>query len=167
MAEELRALNEEGRRQYREWLEKLRDNPALEVPVALLDDPACAFAPLPGLQLPAGPFATKLALAERLLPAIEQVEKTRLPEDRWPGVWDGLALAYFDEICPLGAGGNRRVGEIERYIWDSRHIRFYKNRIAAPVTLFRAHREHSIVFLCGAPSVLRITRFRFVHDKTG
>src|SRR4051812_30318659 len=100
MSDELRALNEQGRRQYREWLEKLRDNPSLAVPVALLDDPACAFAPVAGLSLPPGPFGTKLDLAARLLPLIEQVEKVRLPEDRWPGVWDGLALAYFDEICP-------------------------------------------------------------------
>ncbi len=151
MPEELRALNEEGRRQYREWLEKLRDNPALPVPATLLKDPASSFAPVSGLSIPPGPFATKLDLATALLPIIEQVENRRLPEDRWPGVWDGLALAYFDEICPVGSGGNRSLKALERYMFTDDYLKRHRHRILGPVYFYRSSAAAARLFLSGSP----------------
>lgn len=154
MSEELRALNEEGRRQYREWLEKLRDSPALPVPSALLNDPACSFAPVLGLRVPQGPFKTKLELAAALLPLIEQVEGTRLPEERWPGVWDGLALAYFDEICPANAGGNRNAKGLERYMFTDDYRKVYRHRIYGPAVFLRSSPSSAALFLSGTPDTL-------------
>ena len=153
MPENLRILNDEGRRRWRQWIEDLRLAPSLPVPSDLLTNPETSLSPPTAVPLPAGPFGTKFEMAKQLLPAVIALETSRLPDASWPGVWDALALAYFEEICP-SLEGKRRVKELESYVWSPLYTRSYKHRVAGTISLYRAYGRASILCLWGEVPIL-------------
>jgi len=153
MPENLRILNDEGRRRWRQWIEDLRPDPSLPVPSDLLANPETSLSPPTAVQLPAGPFGTKFEMAMQLLPAVIALETSRLPDASWPGVWDALALTYFEEICP-SVTGKRRVKELESYVWSPLYTRSYKHRVAGTISLYRAYGRASILCLWGEVPIL-------------
>ena len=153
MPENLRILNDEGRRRWRQWIEDLRLDPSLPVPSDLLDNPEKSLSPPIAVPLPAGPFGTKFEMAKQLLPTVIALETARLPDASWPGVWDALALAYFEEICP-SVEGKRKVKELESYVWSPLYTRTYKHRVAGTVSLYRAYGRASILCLWGEAPIL-------------
>lgn len=153
MPEPLRVLNAVGRERWRAFVQSLKTDSSLPVPGELLNNEETSLEVMSDHPLPAGPFDSKFTLAQALLPTIEAIEETRLPESEWPGVWDALALVYFDEICPRN-DGKRRVGEIERFVYNGHYTRNFKHRVAGNLILFRSFKEHSLLFLWGSPRTL-------------
>ena len=62
-----------------------------------------------------------------------------------PGLWEWLALFYFDQISPPGANGTRRIGKVERYIPDANRGWHYRHLLKGAYTYYREHSTYDIV----------------------
>lgn len=153
MPETLRILSREGRSRWRQWIEDLRSDPSLAAPEHLLDGAETSVAPPEPVPLPSGPFSTKFEMARQLLPVIIASETARLQEALWPGVWDGLALSYFDEICPA-VSGVRKVRAVERYCFAADYRKNHRHRVLGPVAFYRVGLGAAQLFLSSEPHTL-------------
>jgi hypothetical protein len=153
MPETLRILNQEGRGRWRQWIEDLRRDPSLAVPVDLLDSAETSLSAPTPVALPAGPFGTKFEMARQLLPAIIALETSRIPEGLWPGVWDWMALNFFDEICPAVSGA-RRARAVERYCYAGDYRKNHRHRVLGPIAFYRVGHEAAQLFLSSEPEKL-------------
>lgn len=62
--------------------------------------------------------------------------------ERDPALWSWLAAVYFDQLCPLGKDGARRVGELARYVPASTSFqKFYRHLLVGPFLVYRAHAD--------------------------
>jgi hypothetical protein len=144
----LRALNERGIREFRGFLQQIRDgaeflnNPA----VLYLDDYSRSNARRAGTDIAVEPrsFASKFEAAEYLAGVLRDVPG--LADD--VGLWSWLALFYFDQLSPVDASGKRRPREDYHYIpstengWNrDRHL------LAGPWKLFTMHGQNARLLL--------------------
>lgn len=72
------------------------------------------------------------------------------------GLWSWLALLYFEQLCPVGADGLRKVYKEYAYVFPqgkgvevSRH--YYRHLVRSPYILVREHGNNSKFLLSGAP----------------
>jgi hypothetical protein len=134
----IRRFNAEGMTQFEAYLNNVKAEPTLAPPFHLLEDPL-ATEPLPlDIELDQKPFSARFDAAaylnEKLSPAV-------LPGlDRDVPLWTWLALFYFDQLCPPGKGGVRKVGEPARYIPQiEASRRYYRHMLMGPVMMYRVH----------------------------
>jgi hypothetical protein len=153
MPEHLRILNQEGRGRWRQWIEDLRRDPKLDVPMGLLSDEETSLSAPITVFVPVGPFGTKFEMARQLLPAILALETSRLPDSLWPGVWDWLALRYFEEICPALEGA-RKARAVERYCFAGDYRKNHRHRVLGPVAFYRVGLGAAELFLSSEPKTL-------------
>ena len=145
----LRRLNDEGLRQFAEYLVALKTTPSLAPPVALLDDPATSEEAAPVAVWPM-PFPNRLAVGRWLN---ELLESASLPDPaREKGVWAWLSLRLFDTVCPADGRGHRKPGELARHIPDAANFqRYYRHLLAGPWRIVRTHRDapdRALAVLC-------------------
>lgn len=140
----LRMLSERGVKEFRAFLQQIRDgaefrsNPA----ILYLDDYSVRLAH--PVEIEPRPFANKYDAGRYLAEIL-----TGLPTAAFDaGLWSWLALFYFDQLSPVDAEGNRRPREDYHYIpndesgWlRDRHL------LAGPYKLFTLHQEHSRLLL--------------------
>jgi hypothetical protein len=149
----MRALKRKGREEFRDWLLRIEEHPDCSAPIDLLLDEATSFG-IPGSSdVVATFFSTKFELAKTILPHVEEVESLGVNHDCWPGIWDGLALLFFESICPRNADGLWNPNRREHYIYDPGFQVRHRHRIYGPVTLFRAGRESLKPFFQGKPCI--------------
>lgn len=101
----MKALTEEGRSKYREWVESIAAHLASSPPVYLLDSDETSFSIPNTPPVERGQYLTKSDFAEAMYRYVKAAEDARIDHDRWPGIWDALALQHFDMICPQKPGG--------------------------------------------------------------
>lgn len=149
----LRYFNEKGRSAWSDWLDALRNNPALAFPFELLEDVTFTRAAPGGAQL--GPASeSKFSLASSLVGPVSEAETKGLSIEHWPGLWDWLAAYYFDSLCPPKADGTRNVKALALYRLEDDFRRTYRHRICGPVSRVRHLGEHAKILLHGPPSTL-------------
>ena len=108
----LRRLNDEGVRQFAEYLAALKTTPTLPVPIALLTDAATSKEAAP-TAVAAQPFTTRIDAGRWLH---DLLERTALPNPaRDKGLWAWLSLLHFDAVCPADGHGHRKPGETARW----------------------------------------------------
>lgn len=154
----MRALLREGQHEYRQWVLSLGEDPRSPVPVGLLSHCDLSYAiPKASALVPAA-YVTKHELASALLTKVEELEALKLGFDCWPGIWDALALAHFESICPRKPTGEWAPNRVEHYVYDLTHTKSgslaYRHRIYGPVTLYRVGRESVKPFFQMSPCVL-------------
>src|SRR4051812_48103215 len=111
----VRKLNEKGTALFKAYLDTLRTGATSDPPRALLEQPDTSVPLVASAEVELRQFATRQEAAEHLLASLEgKVPKTEL--DHAPGIWNWLSLLYFDQLCPVQAGGVRKVGKDYRYI---------------------------------------------------
>ncbi len=151
----MRILTEEGQDQFRNWVlqvkadEKDRKAP----PVNILEDDRTSFEFPAKSQLPqlhGDSEITKLDLAEKLLPVIQEVVDSRLDEGKTIALYDTLALLYFPLISPKKG----KLSGVEFYCYDKKWDRFYRHRIYGPYALLSCGGSDNVrPFFMGAPDV--------------
>jgi hypothetical protein len=58
------------------------------------------------------------------------------------GLWCWLSLFYFDQVCPRGSGGNRKLGQRARYIPTGTDFRtYYRHLLTGPWRIVAAHAD--------------------------
>lgn len=135
----LRRLNEEGLRQFADYLEALKTTSALPPPVALLTEDATSEQAAP-VDIARQSFGSRFAAGQWLH---ETLEAARLPDvARDFGLWAWLSLLHFDEVCPPDGRGHRKPGERARHIPEVHNFRrYYRHLLAGPWRMVRAHRD--------------------------
>ena len=111
----LRYFNQEGIKAFRDYLKKCKENPFLESPFDLLENPLLTV-PKENIELERRYFATKRDLGEYLHATLSSLSKFDL--ERSSGLWTWLTLFYFDTAAPKDAEGKREIKEEKRYIFD-------------------------------------------------
>jgi hypothetical protein len=151
---EIRYFNDAGREQWRQWIEDVKGQSDKPFPVALLTNGDCTRRAPGGSEIGNRIFVTKFALAETLAPLVGKLRAARLPAVYWPGVWDWLAAAHFDSICPPLPNGARKLNDLVRYSFNPAWNRKYRHRIFGPVDLYSRLGNYSRLLIHGEPSSL-------------
>lgn len=148
MSERIGALNEEGTRQFREFVESVRAGTILTAPLALLRDPATSNEIDPAMMMEEVPLASRLDLgrnlAEWLQPSEQRVVSWNV------GLWNWLSLRLFDQLCPQDASGRRKVLQPSHYVLD--HVfsyqQYYRHLVRFAWLAYATHGERAHILLC-------------------
>lgn len=146
---ELRYFTPRGREHWSDWLTIAKDDQSIALPNGLLENPDCTRLAPGGASIETRVFTSKFTFAEALSPALTKVREARLPSDQWPGVWDWLALFYFDSICPRGANGKRKLKDPARYSYNPAWNRRYRHRVFGPAGLYMRLGDSSRLLIHG------------------
>jgi len=134
-----RKLNEAGIFEFREYI---RGGAVEGAPVRLLGDPATSL-PLghridePG----SGLFENRYLFGVYLRTLLRDLDPAQISGDS--GLWSGLALFWFDRLCPRRADGSREMREEYHYILSSDYRHYYRHLVRSPWQLVRDHGEAS------------------------
>lgn len=134
----LRRLTPEGIAQFTTYLTNLKAEPTLEPPTYLLTEQGSSQAIPAEVDVEDITFATRFDAAAYL--DAKLTASGLVSPERDAGLWAWLALFYFDQLCPRGKGGARKVGEYARYIAAMENFqRFYRHLLLGPFMIYRAH----------------------------
>lgn len=150
----MKALTEEGRSKYREWVESMADHLASSPPAYLLDSDETSFSIPNTPPIERGQYSTKSDFAEAMYRYVKAAEDARIDHNRWPGIWDALALQHFDMICPQKPGGEWKPRDSVHYVFTPNYKVRHRHRVYGPVTIYRAHPDSVRPFFQCKPSVL-------------
>lgn len=150
MVEAVRVLNEDGARLFREFVERARKGSTESPPWHLLTDEATS-APLDfAAEVELRPFASRVEFGRYLVDAFKHVERRRL--SREAGMWNWLALRYFDQLCPPGGAGARKLLATGHYVLEGRfaHNRYYRHLVRAAWYAMALHGTEGEILLTSA-----------------
>jgi hypothetical protein len=147
----VRRLNRAGIARLIEFLDSLRTDAPQGVPSGILTHPDTSEALAADVEVQPQTFGTRFAAAQYLNERFTAAGIQNVEADC--GLWAWLALFYFEELCPPGAGGRRKPGEQARWIPDvNNYQRYYRHLLAGPYRIYRAHRDdpgRALALLCG------------------
>ena len=146
----LRRLTSAGIDSFRAWLAEQREGAGGAPPWGLLSDSISSEPVDPSISFDSGrSFTSKVELGSYLVNVLSPLVKDRHIEmDR--GLWTGLALTYFDSICP-SVNGERKVGSDERYVLTASWDRVYRHLVRTPFVVSQIHGSCARVVLSGSP----------------
>jgi hypothetical protein len=146
MGDLVRVLNEEGIREFREYLAALREGVPRDPPWGILNDAWTSAKLQKQVVIERLAFKTKLAMARYLEQSLKPLGVAA--SDQNVGLWTWLSLYYFDQLCPLRVGGVRRAGVDYRYILELDYRSYYRHLLVGPYTAFKLQREKAALLLC-------------------
>jgi len=145
----LRKLNNAGIKEFEDYLDQLKEQPALAPPKNILTDPLTSEIIDAVIEIEERKFANRFELAKYLdekLIAIPSMESNK-------GFWPWLSLYYFEILCPADVNGRRNPHEKARWIPAFSDFRkYYRHLLAGPYRIYRAHidkPERALALLCG------------------
>jgi hypothetical protein len=138
MTDYLRRLNETGIAKFSEYL---REGATGAQPLHLLTHPDTSE-PLPvSTKLVQRDYPNRYELGRDLTMRLGSLDPAVISNDR--GLWTWLALYLFDQLCPLGADGKRKIDKQYRYILSSDYRHYYRHLVRSPWQLNRDHGPNS------------------------
>lgn len=136
MATSFRKLNDLGIGRFREYIRTGAVGPA---PVDLLTNVETS-APLAHKISPgSGDFADRYMFGIYLNTLLKDFDPQVISGDA--GLWDALALHWFDRLAPMQSNGQRTVRKEYHYLLSSDYRHYYRHLIRSPWQLVRAHGE--------------------------
>lgn len=109
----LRTLNERGIKEFRGYLQQIRDGAEFRASPAILylDDYSAPLSRT--IEIEPRPFANKYDAGQCLAQLLADLPAATTAD---PGLWSWLALYHFDQLSPVDAEGSRRPREDYHYI---------------------------------------------------
>ena len=150
----MRALKKDGINAFRDWIHSLDDDPNAKPPLHLLENEDYSFVIPDSSDLVHGVFTDKFAFATALLPFVQELERLNVNHECWPGIWDAMALLFFDSICPRNPDGTWNPNRVEHYVYDPGFRVRHRHRVYGPVALVRTGGENVLPFFRAQPCVL-------------
>lgn len=137
-------LTEAGLEVFSDYLVRARLGEEVSVPRHLLSDPNYSTVLSDDVMVDAGrSFGSRFNCAAYLHCALAEAPTDM---ERNVGMWAWLSLLYFDQVCPAGKDGGRKVGEHARYIpAPNAFQRFYRHLLLGPYLVYRAHKDNPSV----------------------
>ncbi|WP_234685704.1 hypothetical protein [Bradyrhizobium monzae] len=145
MAEYFRKLNDEGMSRFSEYLTSGANGSA---PVELLNDPSTSDLVDAPVKMSQRQFPNRYEFGRELSMRLGALDPVRISGDR--GLWTGLALFWFDQLCPAGADGKRALDKEYRYILSVDYRHYYRHLVRTPWQLFKEHGPNSRFLLMSA-----------------
>lgn len=143
----VRRLNIDGRRMFREWLERGAPNPA---PTELLTEVHYSENVGWNAEVEQRAFETRLDLGGYLVDQFAAVPTASIAFDE--GLWDWLSLYYIDQLLPPDVSGNRSVKEIVRYMLELENRKWSRHILRVSWLAVKEHGTASRVMLSVPPS---------------
>ncbi len=145
----LRRLNENGLLQFADYLNALKETPALTPPRELLADEATSEE-VAAVEVVTQVFSSRLEVGRWLNELIEQANLTNPANDK--GLWAWLSLLLFDTVCPSDSRGQRKPGRIWRHISDANNYQvYYRHLLNGAWRIFRYYKDRvdsALALLC-------------------
>ena len=142
----LAVLNNDGIREFRDYLDFLRKNPKLPSPFDKLNNERYADAFEPVIQIEPGEVAgTAMQALSSLHGALAGIDEDAVLDN--VGLWAWLSLLLFDALCPPGKDGNRKLGKDYRYIPDPSFKHRHRHLLAGPYRTYCRHGEGAALLL--------------------
>ena len=136
MAGQFRKLNTIGIGRFREFL---RDGAVGPAPLDLLTNIETS-APLSHKISPGtGDFADRHMFGIYLKSLLKDFDPQAISGDA--GLWDGLALHWFDRLAPMQSNGQRTLRKEYHYLLSSDYRHYYRHLVRSPWQLVRIHGE--------------------------
>ena len=150
MGERVRLLNEEGTSLFRDYLGRVRGGATDTPPTNLLIDPSTSHPFDSELVINRGPFSSREEFGEKLSNWLSAAERRVI--SREAGLWNWLALFYFDDLAPPTADGHRRLLAIPHYLLEGRfaHNRYYRHLVRFAWLSVTEHGTSSRILLASA-----------------
>lgn len=143
MAVKLRALNERGLREFRDWIRKGAHRAP---PLRLIEEKPTSRALANGVVVDEGrQFANRYEFGKYLCDSMGPLNARGLEND--VGVWSALGLVWFDQICPRAPGGRRRPTPEYLFVLSTDWRQSYRHMVRPCWQLVRDHGELARVLL--------------------
>jgi len=137
-----RRFNPDGIAAFREYLHRLRTEPAWPPPLHILSDDQLSEELDPPIHAEPRRFNNRMSFA-RWLYDVSGREESMIPRSD-PGFWAWLSLALFDQVAPVDGHGRRKPGADARHIPDADWRRRYRHLLASPYDVFMLHRDNPL-----------------------
>jgi len=149
MRSELRKLNGDGLRKFKEYLEALRDGDEQTYPANLLLDERFSEPSGLSVEVERVPFETRYDMGVYLAGVFEGCDTQLILGDA--GVWSWLALFWFEQLCPRDREGKLKPGQIYNFILSERYNHRPRQAVRTTYMLVKDYGELARVFLCQKP----------------
>lgn len=138
MAEYLRRLNDTGLAKFAEYLA----GGATEAPpLHLLSHPDTSEPIVATIKLVQRVFPNRFEFGRELNVRLGALEPASISNDR--GLWTGLSLYFFDQLCPADSEGKRRLSKEYHYVLSSDYRHYYRHLVRTAWQLCRDHGPNS------------------------
>ena len=134
MADDLRRLNETGIAQFAEYL---REGASGARPLHLLSHPDTSEPLAVSVKLVQRNYSNRYEFSRDLTMWLSSLDSAKISNDR--GLWTWLALYLFEQLCPRGPDGKRKLDQQYRYILSSDYRHYYRHLVRTPWQLNRDH----------------------------
>jgi hypothetical protein len=153
LADSLRRLTTAGSSAFSSYLKLLRMQPDAKLPLHLLQHAELSEEVSGGIELAPQVFANRYELGVWLVEALTPLDRRLISYDH--GMWNWLALYFFDTICPADAAGKRKVLRDELYLLGSTYdyLRYYKHLVRTPWLAVLEHGSNAQVLFRNARGV--------------
>ncbi len=149
---ELRVLNDSGKAEFLNYLNLLKDDGTKATPVKELSSDKYSSRFTPKIEIEQIDFKTRHSMGLYLVKKLKDVSKAKIITN--DGLWNWLALAWFDLVCPVTIHGKRKVRQIARYICSSDYRNYYRHYIASNYLLMDLlGSDSSKIFLYSPPHI--------------
>jgi hypothetical protein len=138
MADELRRLNETGIAQFAEYLDQGATGAQ---PLHLLSHPDTSEPLAVSIKLAQHHYSNRYEFGRDLVMRLGSLDPAKISNDR--GLWTWIAVYLFDQLCPPGADGKRKLDKQYRYILSSDYRHYYRHLVRTPWQLSRDHGPNS------------------------
>lgn len=147
MIEPLRRLTESGTTAFGTYLKTLRMQPDAKAPKHLLLHPELSVEVGASVPQPPQSFDNRYDLGLWLVDALQPLDRRKIAYDH--GLWNWLALYFFDVICPPDVAGKRKVLRDELYLLGGSYdyLRYYKHLVRTPWLAVLEHGRNAQVLL--------------------
>jgi hypothetical protein len=138
MGDDLRRLNETGIAQFAEYL---NEGAVGERPLHLLNHPDTSEPLVVSIKLGTRDYSNRYEFGRDLTMRLSSLDPATISNDR--GLWTWLALYLFEQLCPRGPEGKRKLDKQYRYILSSDYRHYYRHLVRTPWQLSRDHGPNS------------------------
>jgi hypothetical protein len=138
MVEHLRRLNETGLAKFSEYLA----GGATEAPpLHLLSHPDTSEPVGATIKLVQRIFPNRFEFGRELNVRLGALDAASISNDR--GLWTGLSLYFFEQLCPADEAGKRRLSKEYQYVLSSDYRHYYRHLVRTAWQLCRDHGSNS------------------------
>lgn len=139
-------LNETGLTRFKDYIANLKDNPKLEIPIDLLENPETSAPTGFGVEFEQRSFSSRYECGKYVTNRLEEVESRKFVDDA--GFWSALALLWFDQLCLVNKRGDRKASMAYNYVLSDFFRHYSRHAIRTSWQLYSQHGKNS-QFLLG------------------
>lgn len=141
-----RKLNNNGLREFEQFIEKLRQGLKPNTPSYLLERADSSVAIPLEISLNCDTFTSRYELGESLVGSIDGQDIQPVMGDI--GFWSWLALYWFDQLCPLKNDGSRKPSMVYNYVLSNNYNHRPRHAIYTTWQLVNQYGKDSRFLLC-------------------